>query len=461
MQLTGGIPAYWVQDRCVFKRANRLAGSWRGRPSGVYKQKMWSIFGLIVLLGISLSFSTANFALKEFSKVKLQIALIDRGKEKRFESLQKHHHNLILSCAVIRMSANLALILVITFITTGTGTLSMDKLIVSFLASILLLSVFSVAVPHAWSKYAAESFLASALPLLQAARKILRPLMALMHGIDVLVRRLAGVSIEPENSNGAEQEILEAVHEGEEEGLVNPQERKMIESVIELHAITIGQVMTPRTELIAVEANATIDQVKQIIYEHGHSRLPVFEDNFDNIVGMLYVKDLLQYLGQTPEHFSIREIMRPCYFVPETKSLRNLFSEFRGKQVHVAVVLDEYGGTLGLVTLEDLIEQIVGQIADEYEPSEPPMIKQIDSKTLEIDARTRTDQLNDEYNLHLPEDEDYETIAGFLFSSLGRIPVTGETFQCQNLLFTIIEATERKITTVRLEILPKEMTETQ
>lgn len=427
--------------------------------------EIWSFDGLVgfVLLCISLFFSAANFALKGFSRVKLEDWLNHRGKQDRFDALQANLHALTLTCAMIRTSANLALVLVIIRIVTGTGTearLSMGNLIWAFLASILLLSLFSVAIPHAWGKYAAESFLAAALPFLQISRKALSPLLGLMHGIDVLVRRLAGVSIEPRNNHVAEQEILDAVHEGEEEGVVDPQERKMIESVIELHSITIGQVMTPRTELVAVEANSAIDRIKQTIQEHGHSRLPVYEDNLDKIIGMLYVKDLLKYVGQMPEDFTLRSIMRACYFVPETKALRDLFAEFRDKKLHVAIVLDEYGGTLGLVTFEDLIEQIVGQIADEYEPSEEPMIKQIDSTTLEIDARTRTDQLNEEYNLNLPESDDYETLGGFLFASLGRIPVAGETFQYQNLLFTIVEAAERKINSVRLEITPQEVTET-
>jgi len=418
----------------------------------------WSFAGLVGLLGVTLFFSAANFALKGFSRIKLEEMLSSRGKLALLERLQDNLHKILLTCAVIRTSANLALVLIITwFVRTEEGLLPGD-LFQAFGVSILLLSIFSVAIPHAWAKYASEPFLATTLPFLQLVGFALYPVLAAMHGIDVFIRRLAGVSIEPEDNNhAAEQEILEAVHEGEEEGIVNPHERKMIESVIELHSITIGQIMTPRTEIVAIEANASIEQIKQLISEHRHSRLPVYEGNLDRIIGMLYVKDLLQFVGQTPEGFSVRNIMRPCYYVPETKPLRDLFTEFRAKKLHVAVVLDEYGGTLGLVTFEDLLEQIVGQIADEYEPAEPQLIKQVDAQTLEIDARTRIDQLNEEYNLRLPESEDYETIGGFIFSNLGRIPVPDETFQHNNFLFTIVGASERKIHTVRLEILPQEV----
>jgi len=414
-------------------------------------------FGLLVaILGISLFFSAANFALKAYSRMKLEDLLTHRGNEDHLEIVQEDMHRLLLTSAVIRTSANLALVLAIAN-GLSQGVLHLPILVYAFLISIVLLSVFSVAIPYAWARYSAEPFLAATLPFLRAVKLVMTPLIAFMDAIDLLVRRLAGVSIEPEGNHAVEQEILEAVHEGEEEGVVDSQERRMIESVIETRSVTVGQVMTPRTEMVAVAADASLDQLKLTIQEHGHSRLPVYEESLDNIIGMLYVKDLLQFLDTVPNGFSIRDVMRPCYFVPETKLLRSLFSEFRHKKIHVAIVLDEYGGTLGLVTFEDLIEEIVGDITDEYEPAEPPLIKELDSKTLQIDARMRTDDLNDEYELNLPESEDYETIGGFIFSSLGRIPVQGETFQYQNLLFTVLDASERKIGHVRLEILPEEV----
>ncbi len=407
------------------------------------------------VLGVSLFFSTANFALKAYSKVKLEDLLSGQGRQKMFDYLQEDHHKLQLTCAVIRTSANLVLVLTITrWLWLPDRSLPFWKLCAAFFCSILLLSAFSVAIPHAWAKYGAERFLAVTLPAIRAVRMLMTPLLAVMHAVDVVVRRLSGVSIDPETNHDAEQEILEAVHEGEEEGVVDEQERKMIESVIEMRDVTIGQIMTPRTEIVALDVDSTIDQIKANIAEHGHSRLPVYDENLDDIIGMLYVKDLLQFLDSMPEDFSIRSILRPCYYVPESKLMRNLFTEFRHKQLHVAIVLDEYGGTSGMVTFEDLIEEIVGEIADEYEPQEPPLIKEIDAKTMEIDGRMRTDDLDDDYNISLPESEDYETVGGFIFSSLGRIPAAGETFQHENLMFTILEATERKIGQVKLEVLP-------
>jgi CBS domain containing-hemolysin-like protein len=337
------------------------------------------------------------------------------------------------------------------------GPLTAGGLVEAFLVAAFLLMIFSVAMPHAWSRYAADGFLARTIPFLRLSELLTYPVLRIMEAVDILVRRLSGASLETDaTEEHAQQEILEAVQEGEDEGVVNPHERKMIESVIELRTVTVGQIMTPRTEIVAIDANSSIDQIKKIILDFGHSRMPVYEDNLDNIIGMLYVKDLLQLLGGEIKDFDLRKVMRQCYFVPETKNLRDLFAEFRNKQLHVAIVLDEYGGTLGLATFEDAIEQIVGQVADEYEPAEQPMVKQVNTSTLELDGRARIDELNDEYPVEIPESDDYETVSGFLFSSLGRIPDTGETYEYRNLLFTVVDATERKINRLKLEILPEE-----
>ncbi len=420
---------------------------------------IWSILPLGAILLISCFFACASFAIRDFSRSKLEEILDRKNKPSRLKFIQEYQEDLQMTSAVIRTAANLVLVLLIVRVLRS-NSLSWWIFVEAFVLSLLLVSVFSVIIPQTWAQYAGEAFLAYTLPILKIARTIFWPVLVFMKWADLIVKRLSGIDGKEEDEESVQQELLEAVQEGEEEGIVDSQERKMIESVIEMRTINVGQIMTPRTEIDAIEVNLSLDEIKKLATEHGHSRIPIYEENLDNIIGMLYVKDLLPFVGEQVNEFDLRSIMRQCYFVPETKSVRDMFHEFRAKKLHVAIVLDEYGGTLGLVTFEDLIEQIVGQIADEYEQSEAPLIKQIDSKTLEIDARMRIDELNDEYKLDLPESEDFETIAGFLFSSLGRIPQTGETFQYRNLLFTIIEAEERKINRVRLEILPESIANT-
>jgi CBS domain containing-hemolysin-like protein len=162
-------------------------------------------------------------------------------------------------------------------------------------------------------------------------------------------------------------------------------------------------------------------------------------------VGLLYAKDLLNEIGKDAAQFKLRDKLRPAHFVPETKPLRALLREFQNKKLHIAVLLDEYGGTAGIITLEDILEQLVGAIADEYEKSEPQPVKEIDKNTVEVDAQTNITDLNRQLELNLPESEDYDTVGGFIFSHLGYIPKTGKSFDYENRRFTITSAEPRKI----------------
>ena len=181
----------------------------------------------------------------------------------------------------------------------------------------------------------------------------------------------------------------------------------------------------------------------------------MYEENIDNIIGLVYAKDLLAEIGKPPSEFKLRDKMRNAYFVPESKQLRELLHEFQNQKLHIAVVLDEYGGTAGIVTLEDILEELVGEITDEYEETPTEPIKNIDQNTIETDARTNIDDINDQCDLNLPEDEDYETIGGFVFSQLGYIPKTGESFDYENLKFTIISAEARSVKRVRIQKIEK------
>jgi CBS domain containing-hemolysin-like protein len=194
----------------------------------------------------------------------------------------------------------------------------------------------------------------------------------------------------------------------------------------------------------------------ETIITAGHTRVPVYEENIDNIVGLIYAKDLLTQIGKDPADFKVSEKIRDAYFVPETKPIRELLHEFQNQKLHIAVVLDEYGGTAGIVTLEDILEELVGEITDEYEKSAPKPVRKIDKDTFEVDARTYVDDLNDQFELNLPEEEDYDTVGGFVFSHLGSVPKTGETFDYKSLKFTIISADIRKIKRIRIEKLGQE-----
>jgi CBS domain containing-hemolysin-like protein len=212
--------------------------------------------------------------------------------------------------------------------------------------------------------------------------------------------------------------------------------------------------MTPRTDLVAVDVNESLSRILQTIDDSGHSRLPVFEGNIDNIIGCVYAKDLLLVAVNPAGEFRLRDHIRPAYFVPESKPLRTLLHEFQNQKLHIAIVLDEYGGTAGIVTIEDILEELVGEISDEFEETPSASTKRIDDTTVEVDARMYIDDVNEECHLLLPEGEEYDTIGGFVLSHLGYIPKAGETFDKNGARFTIVSAEPRKIKRLRIQRLP-------
>ncbi len=408
----------------------------------------------LVLIGLITVFSTANVAIRHVSRVRLAERLEPAGRERLVDRLMAHRDELLLTTSLGRLSGILGLVLLVGHALGARPAAHISfHYAAIFLICIFLVGITGVAIPNAWARYQGEAFLAAVLPAMLGLRLALYPIVVFLRLFDGLVRRLAGVPpIDEEEAEAEqiEQEILGAVSEGEKSGAVHEEDAEMIESVIELRDTQVGQIMTPRTEVVALPDTATIIEAKETITRAGHSRIPIYGENIDDIKGVLYAKDLLNIDDTEP--FDPLEVMRKVPFVPETKLVPDLLQELREKKVHLAIVLDEYGGTAGLVTIEDIIEQIVGDIADEYEHTEPAAIRRIDPQTLEVDARVHIDELNDELKVELPEDRDYETVGGFLFSEMGKIPRTGEEFRYNNLLFRVLEAEERKINRIRVEV---------
>lgn len=410
----------------------------------------------VILLVLTLLSAAVNLSLRHFSRFRLAELLKSRDQEDRFDRLIEDRPMLVLTTATMRMACNLGIVLIIVrafehqFRGAAPGTLATTYALTFFISAALIM-VFSVAIPNAWARYGAESLIAPCIPTMHALRIALSPVVSSLHLFDPLVRRLLGAPKESA-ANGAdllEREILDMVSEGERHGAVDEEEKEMIESVIEMRDRQVGSIMTPRTEIVGIEVSIPYDEVRRIVVDEGHSRLPVFEETIDNILGVLYVKDLIRIVRA--EDFKVRELMRKVPFVPETKSLRDLLHEFQEQNVHFAVVLDEYGGTAGIITIEDILEELVGEITDEYEVPEPEPIQRIDERVAEVDARVNVHELNDEMDLNLPEEEDYDTVGGFVFSHLGRIPEAGFEFEHNGVRITILEAEERRIIRLRVE----------
>lgn len=238
-------------------------------------------------------------------------------------------------------------------------------------------------------------------------------------------------------------EIHELIEAGEEEGVVNEEESEMIRSIFSMRSTVVREVMVPRTDMACVSSEATVHELLETIITCGHSRIPVYENTIDNVIGLLYAKDLLKFWGDEQEQLRIQNIMRPPYFIPETKSLEQLLQEFKRKRVHLAIVIDEYGGTSGLITIEDLLEQIVGDIQDEYDHEEALFVINEDG-TITADARMPVEDLEKHFEMEIERDK-FDTIGGLIFYLTGKIPAKGDLVTGSGLHLTILDADERKI----------------
>lgn len=323
----------------------------------------------------------------------------------------------------------------------------------AILALAALLLDFVIARP--FGRALAEPILYWSWSVIQVFIFALFPLIKILRVWDRAVHRLAGRPDEGRPSP-IQEEILSVVNEGEREGAILGDAADMIEGLMELHEAIVADIMTPRTDMVMLKGDDTLEEARQAITHHGHSRIPVHGENRDEILGVLYAKDLLPAITSPEEAarpLSTLPLRRPVY-VPETKPVNVLLREFQRGRVHIAIVLDEYGGVAGLVTIEDILEEIVGEIADEHDPDEPPAIERIDEKTLLVDGRVHLDEINEWLPVRLPEDEEFDTVGGYLFSTLGRIPKVGEQFTLNHALFTIIDAGDRAIHRVKVELTP-------
>lgn len=268
--------------------------------------------------------------------------------------------------------------------------------------------------------------------------------------------RLFGFDPNASFENVTEEEIMMMVDVGGEKGVIENVQREMISNVFEFNDLNAGDIMTHRTDMIAAEAeNTTFEELVQLAIQTGFSRIPIYDDNPDNIIGVLYVKDLLKYVGKrlTGEN-TLRGIMRDAYYIPETKPCGEIFAEMGTRRTQIAIVVDEYGGTAGIVTLEDLIEAIMGNIQDEYD-NEDEEISKIDDNTFTIDGVTDIDEVNELIGTTLPEG-DYDTLGGYIISKLRYLPRDGEmnVVQYKNVTFTILNVGERRIGKIKVEVAP-------
>lgn len=430
----------------------------------------WTFLILSVLVVVGSLLSSLTLALHTLSRARLASIIEndpDSSRSRRLRAIEDDADAHAAAIAIVRIAINLITALACVAWISGLRAepfISAVSVALGLAFATVLNWIVAHLIPLGIANHAGEHAVATFSLPIRAIHAVCVPFLLLQRFIDEVVRRLAGTdTVTPQDEINAE--LLSVVSEGEREGHLDETEREMLEAVVEFRTTLAESIMTPRTEVDALAYTDDLLEVQRFINEHGHSRVPVYEENLDHILGVLYAKDLLRWLAlhdPKSKPFNLRTILREPTFVPETKTIRELLTQLLAAKVHIAIIIDEYGGTSGLLTMEDIVEEIFGEIQDEYEdPEDEVGGVELDEHraSAEIDARTEIDDANDELeklSLEIPESDDYDTVAGYINTTLGRIPEQGESFSSNGMTIEVLEAEPTRV--VRLRVTPAPVT---
>lgn len=433
-----------------------------------------SIILKLVLLFV-LVLINAFFAMSEIAIISLNDSVIEKKAEdgdKKAHQIMKLTENPSNFLSTIQIGVTLA-----GFLTSASASQSFANMLANAISKLNLpiptsvISGFSVVVitiimsyfslvlgelaPKRMAMQKPEAVAYKVVGILLVVKKVTAPFVKVLSASTNLVVRIFGFDPNADEEVVTEEEIRMMVDVGQEKGVIEDIQKEMIDNIFEFDDIDVSDIMTHRTDMCAVEDTDSLEEVVSISIEYGYSRIPVFHEDPDNIIGIIYIKDLLKYVsGSLPKDIKPTDVMRQAYYVPFSKSCGQLFSEMTEKRIQMAVVVDEYGGTAGIITMEDLIEAIVGNIRDEYDDEDEEIVE-VDENTFTVDGTAYIEEVNELVGDVIPEG-DYDTLGGFIISQLGFLPKDGDmnTVTYQNLKFTILNVEDKRIGKVKVEKMP-------
>ncbi len=410
-------------------------------------------FSFIILLLLSAFFSSSEVAY--FSLTENTIKNLKKSKkhnEKRVAALLSDSRKLLITIITGNTAVNVAIASIAALITNNfINQYALSRYVVLFLNIVvvtLVILIVSEIIPKVIAVKDAKKIAVRSSLILQFFHYLLYPVTFVLDGLTVA---LSGKYAKDHNKYLlSEKELRTLVDVGEEKGALRKDEKEMIHSIFELGETIVREIMVPRTDMVCIEEDATLTQILNLVKEKLHSRIPVYKEKVDNITGILYLKDLLPFIRKRNKNeIDLAKLVHTPYFVPEQKKINELLREFQKEKIHMAVVVDEYGGTAGIVTLEDIIEEIVGEIQDEYD-QETPLYTKIDENAWSISGSMQIDELYEELNIELPDEEGIETLAGFLLGQFGNVPRQKQKIVWNNLEFMIEKVSKRRIQQVRV-----------
>ena len=407
----------------------------------------WKLILLFVLIVCSAILTGAEAAYFSLGRARLRhVAAKDDGEVEGGapKALIERPHELLVTLLVGITVINIAAAAIATMIADSIFGPTLG-LFVEIVALVFVLTTFGEVLPMTLAVTYPEQFLAVAGRPVAWLGVILAPARAALAGLTALMVKLLSRG-RTEQGMLSEEELRTLVDVGASEGVVEREEREMIHKVFELEDTLVRSVMVPRTDMVCLDVETPTAEILPALREHLHSRVPVYEGSIDVIVGVLYAKDLLQFMEGLPPDFDLRAHLHPPYFVPESKRADALLQEFQAKRLQMAIVVDEYGGTAGLVTLEDLLEELVGEIADEYDEPER-LIQRVDTTTYRVAGKLPIEQLNAATGLKI-SNEGYDTVGGWVLDLFGRVPRRAERTETAELQLTVEKVERTRIVEV-------------
>jgi len=423
-----------------------------------------SLIGFVILLVLSAFSSASETALASVSHIRVKRMLEEKTKgAETLNNLLAHPSRFLAAILILNNLVNIAAASLATVLAVRYFEYLGLRLYAGYITGIstgivtFLVLVYGEITPKTYAAQNAEKVSLLVARPVSFLVTILFPVARVFIAIANFFTKLLGGKTMREGPFLTEEEMKTMVTVGEEEGVIEEEEKEMIHSIFEFGDTIVKEVMVPRMDMVCVENTASAEDVLGIITKEGFSRIPVYEESIDNIIGIVYAKDLLMVdkSGKEKMTISVKTLMRPAYYIPETKKVNELLRELQKKRQHMAIVVDEYGGTAGLVTIEDLLEEIVGEIFDEYDLEEV-LIEEVDENNVRVDARVNLDKINEFLEMALPEEYEFETIGGFVYSLVGKIPMAGEKIEYDNLIFTVEKLVGRRISKILITKKPSD-----
>jgi len=404
-----------------------------------------SAVGLFLLVILSAMTSATETAITSVNRIKVrQKAEEGLSSAKILENLLSHPGRFLATVLFLNNLANIGAAALATSFAGRLGLPAPTAIATGVMTFIIL--IFAELSPKTLAVQKADTLAFALAKPLNIIDKIFYPLVRVLIIIANIVLRIFRVKTMKQGPFVTEEEIRTMVSVGEEEGVIQEEEREMIDSIFEFGDTIAKEIMVPRMDIVAAEKNTPVSKILRTVLHEGFSRIPIYDKTIDNIVGVIYARDLLIHYSKGKTKITLSKVIRPAFYVPETKKVIDLLKELQKRKIHMAIVVDEYGGTAGVITIEDMLEEIVGEIFDEYDLEEV-LVERIDPNNIRVDAKVDLDEINEVLEIDLP-DAEYESIGGFVFNLFGKIPAAGEKIDYNSLTFTVEQVVKRRMSKI-------------